>query len=642
MDILYNIDFDIAAIVISLIAVFYIFSKKSLQKSSNGIFLAIILTGLVSAVADVCSAIANSRPNGESFAIQNLFNYLYLFVHNLLPYLILLYVIYIFNLTHYLKKKHYILITLPLATVYFFLLINTLTQLVFYYDENGIYQHGLLFPLLYTSAALYMLSSMILVIRFRKSFSVQKSAALLFYMIISVIPVIIQAMHPYLLLEIFCQSIGLMGILLSIENKDDIINASTRVFNRYAFLNRVGGALNVDNTTLLVIKLSNIQYYNTTLGAESMSGLLREVARWLDHLDSRLSCYDCDNGHFALLGEDLTEEQSRELKKRIFDRFENPWGHGTFLTTFPVEICQIKTKTVIHTMENLLLILDLPFEELNSCEIDAAEVVSTYQRRILVERLINKALEKKSFQVWYQPIWDKCSGRIHSAEALVRLIDDEFGFISPEEFIPIAEQNGTVIEIGAFVFDEVCRFYQEHVLSLLGIDYVEVNLSVVQCMNQRLVEAFDKVLTRYHLSADRINLEITESAASGNKYTLTESVRALEARGFRFSLDDYGTGYSNISYMFDMPFKIIKLDKSILWSAMDPKTHTGDKNAMILLEHTIRMMKEMHYEILVEGVETVEQKMLLERLGCDYFQGYYFSKPVPGDTFLDFIKVVNA
>jgi EAL domain-containing protein (putative c-di-GMP-specific phosphodiesterase class I) len=121
-----------------------------------------------------------------------------------------------------------------------------------------------------------------------------------------------------------------------------------------------------------------------------------------------------------------------------------------------------------------------------------------------------------------------------------------------------------------------------------------------------------------------------------------DTIKTLSERGYSFSLDDYGTGYSNISYMYDMPFSIIKIDKSILWKAMDPKTGEGQRSAVIYLENTIHMLQEMNYSVLVEGVETLEQKMLLERLEVDFFQGYYFSKPVQKQVFADYLKVVNA
>jgi EAL domain-containing protein (putative c-di-GMP-specific phosphodiesterase class I) len=307
-------------------------------------------------------------------------------------------------------------------------------------------------------------------------------------------------------------------------------------------------------------------------------------------------------------------------------------------SVFPIEIYDVRPRVDVETMEDLLLILDTPFDDLVSEERNVTDAVVTYQRRMLVEKVIQEALDKRKFQVWYQPILDSSTGKIVSAEALVRLTDEKLGYISPEEFVPIAEQTGMIVDIGAFVFDEVCNFYKTNNLLDLGIDYIEINLSVVQCMNSRLVDAFDKVLKKHGLEAKHINLEITESAASDSRHTLMETVNALKERGFTFSLDDYGTGYSNISYMYDMPFSIIKLDKTILWSALHPQNGMGDKNAMIFLENTIKMMKDMKYKLIAEGIETQEQRNLLKRLNCDFFQGFYFSKPVPGDIYLDMLR----
>ena len=355
-----------------------------------------------------------------------------------------------------------------------------------------------------------------------------------------------------------------------------------------------------------------------------------------------MDCYDCDNGHFVLMGDVLSNNDIEKLKAEINKRFKTAWGRGEFQTTFPIQICSMNIPGDVTNMEDLLLVTDLPFDGTQSAELDEKEIVSIYQRRTLVEKLINDALKNRSFQVWFQPIWNHDTGTFTSAEALIRLIDEEHGFIPPDEFIPIAEENGSIIDIGEFVFEEVCRYYQEHSLDKLGVHYIEVNLSVIQCMNKKLAERFNQILKKYHMDSKHINLEITESAAYGNRFTLLDSINALEKTGFTFSLDDYGTGYSNIAYMYDMPFNIIKLDKSILWSAVDPKTADGDMKAKVYLENTIHMMQKMGYEILVEGVETVEQKICLENLGCNFFQGYFFSKPIPGEAYLDYIKVVNA
>ena len=638
----YNIDFDISAVAISLLTIFYIFDKKGVHKRANRTYLAIVITGLISAVADIFSTIINSNPNVENFLFQDIWNYIYLCVHNLVPYLLVLYILQIIGKSELMTRSQHTILLAPVFGNFILLALNPFKKWVFFYDYDGTYLHGRAFSYLYLEAVLYLIIALFLLMYFHKLLPAQKLKPLCFFILLSVVSVIIQMIFPHLLIEIFFQSIGLLGILYSLENKDDIFNPETRIFNRFAFTTAAERALAEGGRTLIIVKLPNIQYYNSTAGVVYMKTILKDIARWLEQLEKNISCFDIGNGHFALLWDNKEKNDKNELLERIRFRFNKSWGRGRFRLHFPVQTCLVSIPEDVDNMENLLLLADMTFDGTRTCELNARDAISRFQRRVRIEQLIQKALQKKLFQVYYQPIWEKESGKIHSAEALIRLIDDELGFISPEEFIPIAEENGTILEIGAFVFEEVCRFYQEHRLSELGISYVEVNLSVVQCMNKALVSSFDDVLSRYHLDAGRINLEITESAATDSRHTLVETVKALTDRGFQFSLDDYGTGYSNFSYMYDLPFSIIKLDKSILWSAWHPKTGRGEENAMVLLDNNIRMMHQMHYKILVEGVETADQKILLEKLGCDLFQGYYFSKPIPGDSFLDFVKVVNA
>nr|MCR4588378.1 EAL domain-containing protein [Lachnospiraceae bacterium] len=236
------------------------------------------------------------------------------------------------------------------------------------------------------------------------------------------------------------------------------------------------------------------------------------------------------------------------------------------------------------------------------------------------------------FKIYYQPIYHKEKQKICSAEALVRLFDDEIGFVPPDEFIPIAERNGMIVEMGVQVFSQVCEMITSVDMDALGLDYIEVNLSTLQCMNSELAESFKKVLEDYHVDAKYINLEITESAAVNNPDMLLSTMKRLREIGFGFSLDDYGTGYSNFTYMFEMNFDIIKLDKSILYKA------DRDRKADVILRNSIRMLKEMDFEVLMEGVETKRQKDMVEALGCDLLQGYFFSRPLPKDVFLDFVR----
>ncbi len=639
---LYNIDFDIAAITVLLFAIIYVFCKKGLVRYSNKVYFLILISCLICAAADIGCAYVNTWHDPENHLMQDVMNSLYMSVHMLMPWLVVIYLLYELSIVRSSDRKRLLPSSIPVICVLVLIAINPFTRLAFYYDENGTYIRGRLFIIFYVVAVMYLSYAVYLAVRHRKQLTKGKRVMLVFLMASSIVPVLFQAVFPYVPIESFFQSLGLLGLLFPLEDKGDIVSSLSGVYNRNAFLEEAQKCIERGEGLAIAVKLSNIQYYNSTIGVYYTNELLKEVAGWLDKRNDDISCYDCNGGNFVLLGRSLSKEVIKDLKIQILTRFGEPFGKRAFRTMLSAQVCVMHIPEDISTMDRLLLIVDRPFAENHSEDLDVRQVVSGHQRRIMIERLINEALENRSFKVFYQPIWDRGSGKVHSAEALLRLFDPEMGYIPPDEFIPIAEQNGTITDIGDLVFEEVCRFYQEKRLNSLSVDCIGINLSVVQCMNRELTGRFKEILKQYNLSEKCINLEMTESAAAGSKNTLLATVHDLNEAGFMLSLDDYGTGYSNYSYMFDMPFSVIKLDRTILWSAVDPKTGPGSTNARLLMKNTVRMMHEMGYKVLVMGVETAEQKIFLEELGCDLLQGFYFSKPVPGNTFADFVRVVNA
>ncbi|MBR4580795.1 MAG: EAL domain-containing protein [Lachnospiraceae bacterium] len=637
----YHIEFDIAAIFLTLFIIYYIIFKKGLVRHANRVYLVLVLLDFIAVISDIMSSVANNRPDYSERIFQDFWNYVYHFSHTMIAYV---FVVYLFFLLGFVKKKQKTMyaVSVPIIAGGVLLLSNPLTKWLFYYDAEGYYRHGKLFAAIYAIALFYMFYSIFFAFRYRKMLGKSRFIPLLAFLFISFGAIVFQIFFQEYLITLFFENIGFMGILFTIENKDDTISPATGIFNRYAFQTALESAMSTEGYTLILVKIANLNYYNKVIGFQNMNGILNKISVWIEQEYKLYACYDCGRGHLAVLCDKISEEALESGRKAIYERFDKPWGRGKFSLTFPVQYGVIHLPEDVKTMENLMMLVDAPFDGKEYTELDVKAVISEYERRVLIEHLIDKALKNKTFQVYYQPIWNSQTGKVQSAEALCRLIDEEYGIIPPDEFIPIAEQNGTILEIGRFVFDEVCRFYQEGGLKSRGVDYIEVNLSVVQCMSRNLKEMFEEILNKYSLDAKCINLEITESATAGNQKLLSDSINMLREVGFTFSLDDYGTGYSNISIMYEMPFSIIKIDKSILWKAMDPKTGEGQRSAVIYLENTIRMLQDMNYSVLVEGVETMDQKMLLERFDCDYFQGYYFSKPVQKQVFLDYLRVVNA
>jgi EAL domain-containing protein (putative c-di-GMP-specific phosphodiesterase class I) len=262
-----------------------------------------------------------------------------------------------------------------------------------------------------------------------------------------------------------------------------------------------------------------------------------------------------------------------------------------------------------------------------------ADMMKRMQRDECVESALGRAVNNDSIEVYFQPIYSNGSRKIRSAEALARLYDPELGFIPPDEFIPKAEQNGSIMQLGRQVFEKTCRFIRDNDLDSLGIDYIEVNLSPVQCLHERLAEELLEAAHEYGISMDRVNLEITETSTMDSDVTGNNMKRLIE-NGASFSLDDYGTGFSNLINILNLPLRIVKIDKSIVWSYFN--------DSRDILPHVIRMFRSQKLEILAEGVETEQMADELADMGCDYEQGFYFSKPVPPAEFIRYVKKVNA
>ena len=196
------------------------------------------------------------------------------------------------------------------------------------------------------------------------------------------------------------------------------------------------------------------------------------------------------------------------------------------------------------------------------------------------------------------------------------------------------ERNGKIIELGKYVFEDVCRFISENNIEALGLHYIEVNLSIVQCIQDNFVDTFLEIKDKYNINPKNINLEITETGAS-SKSILLNNMNILKEHGFSFSLDDFGTGNANLNYIVEMPVEIVKFDKTMVSSYFNNGT------ASYVMNSAISMIKGLGYKIVFEGIETEEQIKVTKQIDIEYVQGYYYSKPIPKEEFITFIQDNN-
>ncbi len=271
----------------------------------------------------------------------------------------------------------------------------------------------------------------------------------------------------------------------------------------------------------------------------------------------------------------------------------------------------------------------------------SAECFTDHMNRVTEERLrfeadLHRALKLQQFELHYQPKYDAASERIHSVEALIRWRHPERGLIFPDQFIPLAEESGLIVPIGEWVLREACRqlkAWQDQGLPRLRI---AVNISAVQFRRLDLVDTVRLALSQADIDARYLEIEITESAVMTNPEESVAILERLSRMGVIVSVDDFGTGYSSMSYLRRFPIDKLKIDRSFISNIMKSADDASIVQAIISLAHGLRL------KVVAEGIEDAEQVALLRKLGCDHYQGFYFSRPVPASEFAELLSNAQA
>ncbi|WP_332671399.1 EAL domain-containing protein [Aromatoleum sp.] len=250
------------------------------------------------------------------------------------------------------------------------------------------------------------------------------------------------------------------------------------------------------------------------------------------------------------------------------------------------------------------------------------------QRHLDLDRRLRAALEQRSFELHYQPRIDIADGRIVGCEALLRWHDAEEGDVPPARFIPFAEESGLIVPIGEWVLDTACRQARAWLDAGLPPVVVAVNLSARQLWHADLPDRIAATLARTGLPPENLELELTESMIMGHEAQAEQRLRLLKSMGVRLAIDDFGTGYSSLSYLKNLPIELLKIDQSFIRNLPD------DRNDMEITAGIIALAHKLKLKVLAEGVETDAQLGFLVEQGCDAYQGYRFSRPLPAQDFV--------
>ncbi|MDD5934125.1 MAG: EAL domain-containing protein [Clostridiales bacterium] len=567
---------------------------------------------------------------------------------------IALFCLFVITLVHDIRYhlKRHILCFVPFVIS---IIVVIFGDLQYYIDDKARYSYGTVVFTIYISVALYLLITLINLFRYRKI--LKRKTRLLILAAISgeAIAACIQLYNPNLLASSLAMVLMLTFTFYTMVNPSEYIEKETEILNRYAFITMLNEKFGSKKEFyVLNVSFDDWGVLNTRFGQDFSFRVMSVMAQFMEttfHTNvyrSRTKCLS------MLIDED--KDRIREIARHIFIKLEDSIKIDQVDVVLKPHLLAIKCPEYAKKQEDIFNILEMLIYK-GFAEKDQEKKLIFYdknmqaklERYITIERMLKDAVEKDGFDVVYQPIYSRKDQRINSCEALVRLKDTQtIGFVSPEEFITIAERMGVIVELGRIVFKKVCEFAKSHSLMEKGIEYIEVNLSAIQYLDPNLADSLVEIMRIYKLPGTFFNFEITESAAVDKNIVIQTNIKRLHNAGCTFSMDDYGTGYSNLSMMIDMPYHIIKLDKSLIWPCYPPLNKTSSQNeyqdskkSHVVLESSVRMVKNLDYKIVAEGIETQEQLDAMLEMGVDYIQGYYFSKPVDGETFYQKIDEWN-
>lgn len=513
-------------------------------------------------------------------------------------------------------------------------LTNAQTSWLFQFAADGAYVRGPLNKIGFPMTVVCILCLIVCYLIERKRVNHAFTRILITLPPISVLLGLIQIMEPHVMLTGSASTIALLVLFINGQLQRLNTDQLTELATRDTFYRLLDKSVQQQRPFhVVIISLRNYKEINGRYGQRGGDAFLRAIGAELYRLHNAVACRFTGVEFAVIMREqDAYEERFLQLKQR----FERPWRADGAETLLSATFADIAYPEMVSDVNTLIASLEYATRIAKSRGPGTAvrfdkRMKSEFGRRNYIISQLEPAVREDRFYINFQPVYDMQERTLNGAEALVRLNEPESGRpISPGEFIPLAEETGIVVDIGWIVMEKVLRFLSEH--PELPLRWVSVNISAQQYQSEGFVERIARLLKQYRVNPRVLKLEITERVLIEDMERTKQIMKQLTDIGVGAGVDDFGTGYSNLSNIMLLPFEVIKIDKSYIDHIL------YDQYSFCLLETIIAGIRALGMLVLVEGVESAEQYRMIEWLNVDNIQGYYFSKPLPEDRFIEVIR----
>ena len=519
------------------------------------------------------------------------------------------------------------------------LIITASLPVSYHYDGISLYSYGPATYATYILVAIHIIAIICSTIFFKEHIKQRKINAILVWMAIWSMCAIIQFIKPQFLIVSFAACIGALIMYFEMENPQSTISRKAGHFSS-AVIHDYFNYLYQSKQHFSVMMIS----FKTLGDAATENKMLRKtinmLSEFLFNIDSA-KVFDTAEGYFLLVFENNDFMESTKFKiATYFQSIEDNPDVADAVTLLHPFYTIVPDSSIAFDADELMMLLSnfLPnnHETIAKSEIIInKETMADLQKRKQIEKMVVEAMEDNRLEIHYQPIYNVQTQTYTGAEALVRIKLLDGTLVYPNDFIPIVEETGRIVPLSDSIYKNVFSFMKSYRVEKLGIQKIELNLSVKQGENPVFVTRILELIEKNSIDPKLINFEITETNSIQSKENVLANMEKLKEHGISFSLDDFGAGSSNLNYIVDMPVELVKLDKHLT------EEYFNNPKAQAIVKTVVGMAHSMGLRIISEGIETEEQKAAMEELGIDYLQGYYFSYPLPEHEFLRFIQQFN-
>lgn len=450
--------------------------------------------------------------------------------------------------------------------------------------------------------------------------------------------------------EVFVKMIGKLSRVLQVLLLGDPVstifsgaNLST-VMDQKAILRAADVLLESGkHFAVVAIRLKNYEYWSEIIGFSEAEGLANDILLTLLEQTNTLSAQlgHLGNEQFILVLDNISSEL--DLHQQLMALIEPcnllSFSNSGMRVEFVISYCLAPEdgKESRQLLNNVLISNRLHFNgNSNFFMRYDASMIERKRDQLLISEALFYAIENKQLYLHFQPKFDLLQRKVTGCEALLRWQHPTLGFVSPAVFIPIAEQEGQIIELGYWVLQRACQAIARWSDQSVQLDKIAINISGKQLAHNDFIGRVEAILAGFDIDTSLLEFELTESWLVENFEEAIEKLNRIKTSGITISIDDFGSGYSSLSYLSKLPIDVIKIDRSLISDIAQ------NLNAQSMVANVTRMAHDMNMQVVVEGVETLEQLLMLEQLKCDLIQGFFIAKPLPEDKFVSALSSIGT